>query len=164
MKRFFKVLDKVHEGLLFIVLLTMVSIVASNVFSRFILGTSISWGEEVAKILLTYLTFLGASYAIKDNSHYTFDFLLHKISKPIIPYFLAFRWLVIITISSLLLYWSVEVTVRISDWIMPSTGLNRAVVYGVTPLSMFFLIIYAIRNFIEDWNGTKDYTETTEIN
>lgn len=162
MKQFFSVLDRILEGLLFVVLFSMVIIVASNVFGRFILGSSISWGEEVAKILLTYLTFFGAAYAMKDNSHYTFDFLIQKIPQRLLPYFLAFRWLVIILISSLLLYWSVEVTLGITDWIMPSTGINRAFVYGVTPVSMFFILLYAIRNFIANLKNPTLYVDIAD--
>ncbi|MEQ6118847.1 TRAP transporter small permease [Reichenbachiella sp. MALMAid0571] len=162
MKQLFRILDRSLEGILFVVLFSMVLIVASNVFGRFILGSSISWGEEVAKILLTYLTFFGAAYVMKDNSHYTFDFLIQKMPHRWLPYFLGFRWLVIILISSLLLYWSVEVTLEITDWIMPSTGINRAFVYGVTPVSMIFLLLYAIRNFIANLKNPVLYMDIAD--
>ena len=149
MKRFFNLLDRSLAILLFLILFIMVTIVASNVFGRFLLGISIQWGEEVAKILLTYLTFFGAAYAMKDNAHYSFDFIILKFPLRIFRYFLVFRWVMIIVISLLLIYWSAEVTVRIRHWIMPSTGLNRALVYGAAPAGMILLLIYSIRNMIE---------------
>jgi TRAP-type C4-dicarboxylate transport system permease small subunit len=150
MKHFFAILDRVLYFSIFVVLAAMAAIVAANVFGRFVLGKSISWGEEVAKILLTYLTFLGAAYAMRDNSHYAFDFLIQKVPRRMLRYFLAFRWLVIIVMAVLLMYWSGEATIRVRDWIMPSTGLNRALVYGVAPLGMMFLTLYAVRNFLAD--------------
>jgi len=165
MKMFFVILDRVLYLLIFLVLAGMVAIVAANVFGRFVLGKSISWGEEVAKILLTYLTFLGAAYAMRENSHYAFDFLIRKMPPKTLRFFLAFRWSAVIVMSVLLLYWSGEATVRIRHWIMPATGINRALVYGVAPVGVFFLPLYAIRNFVADMKKpcVHPEEEVTEI-
>lgn len=144
----FRVLDKLLVRLLFILLLLMVIVVASNVFGRFLLGNSISWGEEVAKMLLTYLTFFGAAYTMKDNSHYSFDFIIQKLPPKINRFFLIFRWVIIIAISCLLIYWTSEVTIKIRDWIMPSTGFNKMLIYGAVPISFFFMLLYSLRNLI----------------
>jgi C4-dicarboxylate transporter DctQ subunit len=127
----------------------MVATVAANVFGRFLLGISIQWGEEVAKIMLTYLTFFGAAYAMKDNSHYSFDFIVQKLPLRIKPFFMVFRWVIIILISLLLLFWSAEVTLKIRHWIMPSTGISRSLVYGAAPAGILLLMIYSIHNLIE---------------
>jgi TRAP-type C4-dicarboxylate transport system permease small subunit len=163
MKRFFTVLDHVLYALLFIALAAMAAIVAANVFGRFIVGKSISWGEEVAKALLTYLTFLGAAYAMRDNSHYTFDFVVRKMPQRVLRYFLAFRWLAVIIMSGLLMYWSAEVTIRIRDWIMPATSINRALVYVAAPIGTCFLLLYSIRNFIADMKNPHVHEEEEVI-
>lgn len=150
MKRFYAILDQVLYWLLFLVLGSMAAIVAGNVFGRFVLHRSISWGEEVAKILLTYMTFLGAAYAMRDNSHYAFDYLVQRMPPRLMRPFLVFRWAAVIIMSSLLVYWSAEATIGVRDWIMPSTGLNRALVYAVAPVGTFFLILYALRCFVAD--------------
>ena len=128
----------------------MVTTVAANVFGRFLLGISIQWGEEVAKILLTYLTFFGAAYAMKDNSHYSFDFIVQKMPQRIKPFFQVLRWVIIILISLLLLFWSAEVTLKIRHWIMPSTGISRSMVYLATPAGMILLLVYSISNLINE--------------
>lgn len=148
MKNFFKLLDQSLAILLFLILFIMVATVAANVFGRFLLGISIPWGEEVAKIMLTYLTFFGAAYAMKDNAHYSFDFLILKFPPRIIHYFQVFRWLVIIAFTGILIYWTAEVTFRIRHWIMPSTGISRAMVYGAAPVGLFLLMVYSIKNLV----------------
>ena len=148
MKRILDRVDSALKILLFVILLVMVGTVAANVFGRFLLGVSIQWGEEVAKIMLTYLTFFGAAYAMKDNSHYSFDFIIQKLPLQMKPFFKVFRWIIIILISLLLLFWSAEVTLRIRHWIMPSTGISRSLVYGATPAGMILLIMYSVSNLI----------------
>ena len=149
MKRFLDKLDRVLKIFLFVILIVMVATVAANVFGRFLLGISIQWGEEVAKVMLTYLTFFGAAYAMKDNSHYSFDFIVQKLPLRIKPFFMVFRWVIIILISLLLLFWSAEVTLKIRHWIMPSTGISRSLVYGAAPAGILLLMIYSIHNLIE---------------
>ena len=65
----------------------------------------------------------------------------------------------IIMISVLFMYWSVKITIEISDWIMPATGINRSLVYGAGPVGIFFLILYSIRNFIEDMKNPRLHEE-----
>ena len=150
MKRFFNVLDQSLSFFIFLILLLLVIVVAANVFGRFILGSSISWGEEVAKMLLTYMTFFGAAYAMSDNSHYSFDIFTRKLPFKMLRFFLIFRWSIIILISVIIIYFSTELTIKIKDWIMPSSGINRAFIYGATPVGVLLLLIYSIRNLIED--------------
>jgi len=150
MKNFLEQMDKVLKIFLFAILFVMVATVAANVFGRFLLGISIQWGEEVAKILLTYLTFFGAAYAMKDNSHYSFDFIVQKMPLRIKPFFQVLRWVIIILISLLLLFWSAEVTLKIRHWIMPSTGISRSMVYIATPAGMILLLVYSISNLINE--------------
>lgn len=155
MNAYFTWLGRILRGLLALIFAVMIAVVAGNVFCRFVLGMSLSWGEEVAKILLTYLTFLGAAYAMKDNSHYSFDYLKQRLPERPRRYLLCFRWIAIVTMSALLLVWSGQVTWMIREWIMPSTGICRSLVYGVAPLSMVFMISYSLRNLKSDMQAPK---------
>lgn len=164
MKKIFKLLDRSLAILLFLILFVMVATVAANVFGRFLLGISISWGEEVAKIMLTYLTFFGAAHAMKDNAHYSFDFLVLKFPIKILRYFLVFRWMVIIAITGTLIYWTAEVTIRIRHWIMPSTGISRALVYGAAPVGLFLLMVYSIKNLMTGTRTKNLEKKVPEVN
>lgn len=153
MNSYFVWLGRILGSLLTLILALLIVIVAGNVFCRFVLGMSLSWGEEAAKILLTYLTFLGAAYAMKDNSHYSFDYLVHHLPERPRRCLRCFRWIAILTMSVLLLFWSGQVTWMIREWTMPSTGISRSLVYGVAPVSMVFMISYSLRSLKSDMQG-----------
>ena len=72
-------LDAVLDGLLFVVLAAMTTIVSLNVFCRFVLKFSLSWADETAMILMVWLTFLGAAVAMRDRMHYAFDYLVRSL-------------------------------------------------------------------------------------
>ncbi|MFN4058425.1 MAG: TRAP transporter small permease [Roseinatronobacter sp.] len=43
------------------------------VFARFVLNSSVSWGEELPAHMLALLTFVGAAYLTRTNEHLGFD-------------------------------------------------------------------------------------------
>ncbi|MHC4677773.1 MAG: TRAP transporter small permease [Planctomycetota bacterium] len=73
-------LNRLLDYLIFLILLVMAAIMALNVFCRFILQFSLSWADEVAQILLVWLTFLGAAIGIREKSHYAFEYLAGRLS------------------------------------------------------------------------------------
>jgi len=54
---------------------TMVLVVAVQVFCRYLLNHSLFWSEELARYLLVWLTFLGATVAYRRGLHPSVDVL-----------------------------------------------------------------------------------------
>lgn len=153
MKTIFIFLNKLLDTLLFLTLAAMAVIVAANVFCRFILHFSLSWGDELAQILMVWLTFLGAAVGVREKSHYAFDYLVHNLPNKVKTLFTVLSELIAITAISGLLWWSTEVTIGIRNWIMPATEINRAFVYGACPVGCFFMLVYALRNLVTEIHG-----------
>jgi TRAP-type C4-dicarboxylate transport system permease small subunit len=61
------------ERLLFLLGFSMALVVAAQVFSRYALNHSFFWSEELARFLLVWLTFLGASAAYRRRVHAGID-------------------------------------------------------------------------------------------
>jgi len=99
---------------------------------------------------MVWFTFLGAALGMRDKAHYAFDFLVKslpvKAKKPVS----AFSQIICILMAIGLCYWSTKVTFQIRHWVMPATEISRAFVYGAAPVGSFFIIIYAIHNFVND--------------
>jgi TRAP-type C4-dicarboxylate transport system permease small subunit len=53
------------------ILVTIVLIILSQVFSRYVMGTPLIWAEELATYLLIWLAFVTASVALKLKRHIT---------------------------------------------------------------------------------------------
>jgi len=67
-----KLSDKLSKGTEIVIglLLAVMSIVVFlQVIYRYVFHASLPWSEEFARYLLIYLTFLGASVAVKKNAH-----------------------------------------------------------------------------------------------
>lgn len=153
--RFFRRLDLTLDALLFAVLAAMAGIVFVNVFCRFVLKFSLSWADEMAQVLMVWLTFLGAGVAMRDRMHYAFDYLVKSLPG---------RWrrrvvigghLLGMGMTVLLIYWSAQVSWQIREWVMPATGMPRAWVYAACPIGCTFLLVYQARNLLADWRAPE---------
>jgi TRAP-type C4-dicarboxylate transport system permease small subunit len=134
-------------------LLAMTVVVATNVCYRFVLNDPLSWGDEVAQILLVWLTFLGAALAVRDDEHYYLNYLSRKASGPALRRLQLFRDLATLLAIGVLLYYSAIVSWQIRQWIMPATEISRALVYGACPVGCAFMLFYGLDRFRRHLQG-----------
>ncbi len=145
--------------MLVIILAAMSLIVAGNVFFRFILNSSLSWADELAQILLVWLTFIGAALAVKERSHYVLNFLTEKLKGNAQRAVWVLQQALTLLSIIILLYFSAIVTWEIRFWVMPATEISRAFVYAACPLGCLLMLYYSVRNLLSDYKkgNTEDY-------
>ncbi len=142
------IIDKILNVLLALILGGMAVVVAGNVFFRFVLNASLYWADELAQILLVWLTFLGAALAVKEKSHYVLNFLIEKLKGKAKKICWIFQQVMILTAISILLYYSSIVTFKIRLWVMPATEISRIFVYAACPIGCLMMLYYSIVNII----------------
>lgn len=69
------------EAFAVILVFTLVAVTTYQVFGRYVLHKTPVWSEELAKIILVWLTFLGAAIAFGKGTHLKIDLLESKLSK-----------------------------------------------------------------------------------
>jgi TRAP-type C4-dicarboxylate transport system permease small subunit len=132
------------EYLLFGLGFSMAVIVAAQVFSRYILNQSLFWSEELARFLLVWLTFLGASVAYYRGSHPGVDFLYARMT----PLWRKASTIAVHTASIVL--FGVMITygsqfawfVRLQ--ISPALNLPKWIILSIIPLSGTILMVHGI--------------------
>ncbi|WP_428268189.1 TRAP transporter small permease [Haliangium sp.] len=62
-------------------MMAMFGLVFTNVVTRYGLGISIAWAEEVARYLMIWTTFLGAGLALREGRHVAVDLLLDRLPR-----------------------------------------------------------------------------------
>ena len=60
-------------------LLAICAIAVIKVTSRYVLNSPTSWAEEVITYLFVWLTFVGASLALKMHQHFAIDIVVEKL-------------------------------------------------------------------------------------
>jgi len=145
--------------MLVVILAAMSLIVAGNVFFRFILNSSLSWADELAQILLVWLTFIGAALAVKERTHYVLNYLTDKLKGNAQRAVWILQQALTLLSIIILLYFSAIVTWEIRFWVMPATEISRAFVYAACPLGCLLMLYYSVRNLLSDFKkrNTEHY-------
>jgi TRAP-type C4-dicarboxylate transport system permease small subunit len=58
----------------------IVAIIAAQIFIRYIFGKPLTWAEELASLLLIYLTFLTADIVYREKGHISIDYFVNFLS------------------------------------------------------------------------------------
>ncbi|MDF1587023.1 TRAP transporter small permease [Marinimicrococcus flavescens] len=64
----------IEDGVTFVLFWILATVVFVQFFTRYVLNDSLAWTEEVARYLLIAVTFLGATIAVKKNTHIHVEF------------------------------------------------------------------------------------------
>lgn len=79
LKKINKFTCKLSEFVVSISFGSMVILIFFQVIFRYVLKQSLSWSEELATFIFTWLTFIGASVATKERAHINVEMIIHSI-------------------------------------------------------------------------------------
>ncbi|MBZ9630036.1 TRAP transporter small permease [Salegentibacter sp. LM13S] len=145
------ILDKILGSLLVFLMVVMVTAVSWQVFSRYILQSSSSFTEEIARYLLIWIGILGAAFIAGQQQHLSIDILAPKLSPKnriklrmgINVLIILFCLLVLVIGGSNLVYLNYLLG-------QTSAALNipLGAVYTVIPISGVLVIIYKVNELL----------------
>jgi C4-dicarboxylate transporter DctQ subunit len=102
-------IDENGERWLLLPLYALIVITIFNeVFRRFVLSYSSIWAEEVARYAFIYVSWIGASAAIKARAHIRIDVILPFVGNRARAVIMIFGDLITIVLAVLAFWWSLE--------------------------------------------------------
>ena len=73
----------------------MTILVFIQVVMRYVFSNSLSWSEELARFIFLWLSWIGASYAVKERSHFRVEMFADMIkgtARRQFEYFILIVW------------------------------------------------------------------------
>jgi TRAP-type C4-dicarboxylate transport system permease small subunit len=145
-----------NQGLIGLMMATMFVLVFTNVVTRYSLGFSIAWADEVASFLMIWVTFLGAGLALREGRHVAIDVLQDRLPEHARRGLRLALALVILAFLALLTWFGVQFVVFGWRSVTFVTQLPRGIPYLAVPLgcAMFVLHLLLIlpRFVARDWD------------
>lgn len=141
------------EYILFGLGFAMSAVVAVQVFSRYVLNHSLFWSEELARYLLVWLTFFGASVAYRRNLHPGIDIVFAQMP-------LSFQRMISILIHmvstilfGIMIFYGIQFSYFVRLQISPALNLPKWTVFSIIPLSGLIFMIHGITFLVGEIRG-----------
>ena len=141
------------EPLLFGLGFSMTVIVAVQVFCRYVLNNSLFWSEELARYLLVWLTFLGASVAYRRKVHPGIDIVSARMSDAIQNIFAIFVHLASMILFGIMIFFGVKFAYLVRLQISPALYLPKWIVFSIIPLSGLILMVHSLAFLLTELKG-----------
>jgi len=154
-----RLLLKIKQGLSKLLDWTVIFLVAVlvldvlwGVFSRYVLGAQSRWTEELATILLIWVSLLGASVAFASKAHLGVDYFVGKLD-PGAQKLIESAVLTIIILFTAFAFvgggFTLVSKTLAAGQLLPAMGFKVGYMYLAVPISGLFIILFSVEQFIE---------------
>lgn len=144
------------EYLLFSLGLTMTLVVAVQVFFRYVLNQSLFWSEELARFLLVWLTFLGASSAYYRKVNPGVDFLYIKLPPLLKKISSIFTHLASMALFIVMIIYGCKFAYFVRLQISPALQIPKWIILSIIPISGVILMIHGITFLFSELKGDSN--------
>lgn len=141
------------EWCLFGLGLGMVVVVAAQVFCRYVLNHSLFWSEELARYLLVWLTFLGATVAYHRGVHPSIDMLHTRVGPAAARAMTVAGYLAALLFFGVLTVYGLQFAHFVRAQISPALQIPKWTVMVILPVSGTILCLHTVERLIAALRG-----------
>ncbi|MBT3359955.1 MAG: TRAP transporter small permease [Rhodospirillales bacterium] len=135
---------------------SIVAMTIAQVFFRFVLDSPLIWSEELSRLFLVWVTFLGAAVVCWDGTHLSVDTVLSKIPVKARRFLRAFNALVVlgflyIFVDSSIIMVQIEHITTLGSLDIPASVLRVPATIGGGLMIFFIIMRWVYRLGIGPW-------------
>lgn len=146
-----KWLDRhLEESLLIVLSIVMTTSITMQVFMRYVLNSSLSWSEELARFCFIWLVYIGISYGVKKQRHIKVDVVLQFINDKQKVVLGLIANVIFLAFSLLITVYGYDIAQQLLGWGQTSPALHvpMGFVYMATPVGFALTSIRLIQQII----------------
>jgi TRAP-type transport system small permease protein len=160
MLSFVKLMDRVNKAVLVLIgILTgvMAAVIITQVFSRFVLSTSLSWSEELARYLSIYTVFLGAAVALRNQGLISVEVLHEFIPAGFTKWLKIIVNIICIIFCVILLVEGIEMMNKVQIQNSPAMQISMSIPYASIPIGSLLMALNGLVVIIELFKGVNKH-------
>jgi len=149
----------ISSGILLIALITV-----ANVISRTFFHYSFSFAEELSRLLMIAVTFVGVSYAVTMGRHIRMSAIYDLCSYRIRKLLMLFMTLSTAVMLGFLGIWAVDYisVLKTLESTTPALHLPLYIVYWICPIGLWLSAVKYLLTFIKNLTSDEIYLSTRE--
>ncbi|RFU70503.1 TRAP transporter small permease [Peribacillus saganii] len=145
-----KIIDRIENVFISVSILIATLLVIVNVVLR-VMGSGLTWSEELIRYFLIWVTFVGMSTCARDNEHMSIEFIPQMLKGTAQKIVLAIIYAVGLVFSILLIWYSYQL-VNFSlqtGQVTSGLGIPISVIYFIIPISGILVAIRYLQQLIK---------------
>lgn len=152
-----KVFDKLEEYILIILFPFMTIIVFASTMTRYLELGSMPWSEELARYIMIWMAYIGASLGVKRNAHLGVEVIVNLFPKKIKKYAGILRVVIMVLFNVLVIKFSYEIIMhQINiEQTSPAMAIPIWVAYLAVPVGSFMMCLRTVQVLINEKKGTS---------
>lgn len=152
-----KVMYKILKVILCVVLISMVAILMAHVIARYIFNNSLTWSEELLKILLVWFGLLSVSVLAARREHVSIVVFKEHMPKKVSDFLTKVTQIITVLICLVVIYVGMKYVISAGYRPTPALRLPYGYAYAAIPVSFVFVTLFEIRNLVADLTGKGNY-------
>jgi TRAP-type transport system small permease protein len=164
--KFFKMLVKISVAFAkwsaIITAMLMTVMIFLQVIFRYVIGSSLSFSEELARYAFIWSVAMGSAIALKTRSHMGVELLVDNLPASIRKYALVFASFLNLVFFAILIVYGFSMTTKTMGQSSAALSLPMGYVYISIPLSAIVLFMCEVNNTIEDFFSIRKKDEAVK--
>lgn len=144
------------EAILFLLVLSLLVLIALQVFTRYVMHAALPWTEEVARMALVWTVMIGAAIAMERNEHYAITLLSMRFRGTTRTAVLIATNIIGLVFLVVLVRYGSEYMAANMKTVYVSTQISRGWVYLAMPVGATIMGLSLTLHTIEAWLGRGD--------
>ena len=127
-------------------LVAMTLLVLFQVFTRYVLATPLPWTEEIARLLVVWLTFVGAGFVSSRNAHIAVDILAVYLPRRLATASQIFALLLVVAAAGYMVWAALSLMVLTGPLEMTASSLPMPLLYGAVLVGYLMILGHTLLN------------------
>lgn len=133
----------------------LVALVLTNVAGRYLLGTGITWAEELSRLLFVWTVFLGAYIALCRKGHMAIVMVVDRIPAPVRRVVAVIGWVLVLAFICAIAFTGFRLA--FATWgfgrTTPILRISAAWGYLAVPVSAVLMILPTLTEIVDAWRN-----------
>jgi TRAP-type C4-dicarboxylate transport system permease small subunit len=144
---------KILSALLTVSFSILILLVTAQVFSRFFIGYSMAWSEEVSRYLLVWTILFGTILLYEEHGHVWIANLIDALAGTSRRFVLSISYLIQLVFFATVLYGAYIYMPTAQMLTSPVNQFPLHLVYSCVPIAAFCMAIFCIRDIVLLYTG-----------
>ena len=156
-----QIMNGIHIGSIYFamaLLVGMAVVIIINVFMRYVLNSGLRWGEEVAKLLMVWFTFIAMAVGVKQGLHISLHLLPKNLPTRLEKFLIFLKDIITFIIAGVFFIYGIKLVQFTSSSIMPATEWPSSILYLILPIAAVLIASEALMDIF----NIEDYPEKIE--